>query len=172
MRSALAHQIGRPKKAIGTGGDFGGFGSELVVGFAGAAGVCRKGVAKPAQGESGGLSDSHDVPASGDGMAEGMNTTVWIKGGTISGGKNDAGGADSGADRSSSDDAHAGGSGGLIARTCYNGSANAQTGFRSSPVGNFSADIGRFVEGRQQALIDFGYLQHVLRPAAMGHVEK
>src|SRR5437660_9463266 len=73
MRSSLAHQVGSPQEAVGTDGNFGGLGGELIVGFAGAAGVCGKGVAEPAQGKAGGLRDAHDVPASGDGVAKRMD---------------------------------------------------------------------------------------------------
>src|SRR2546429_130785 len=140
MWGALAHQIGCPQEAVGTGGDFGGFGSELVVGFADAARVCRKSVAEPAQREAGGLRDAHDVPASGDGVAEGVDAATGIERWTIGGRKNHAGGANGGADRSSGDDAHASGAGGLVTCTRYNWSTSAQSCFRSPFAGNFPAD--------------------------------
>src|SRR5467141_3685897 len=172
MWGALAHQIGCPQKAVGTGGDFGGFGSKLVVGFADAARVCRKSVAEPAQREAGGLRDAHDVPASGDGVAEGVDATAGIERWAIGGGKNDAGRANRGADRSSGDDAHAGGASGLVTCARYNRSTNAKSCFRSPFAGNLSADTRRFVERGQQTFVDFGGLQHLLRPAAMSHGEK
>src|SRR6267378_3313234 len=132
MRRALAHQIGRPQEAVGTGRNLSGFGSELIVGFAGTTGACSEGVAKPAQGEPGGLRYAHDMPASWNGVAEGVDAAEGIERRAVGGGKNDAGGADGGADGSGGDDAHAGGSGGLIARTGYNRSTNAQTCFRGS----------------------------------------
>src|SRR5258708_22274491 len=94
--------------------------------------------------------------------SERVDTAVRIERGAVGGGKDDARSADGGADRSGRDDAHAGGSGRLVARTRYNRRANAQPRFRCSFAGNFSADFGRFVEGRQQALINFGGLQHFL----------
>src|SRR5438093_1616685 len=158
MRSALAHEIGRPQEAVGTCGNFGGFGCELVVSFLSAAGICCKGIAKPAQREAGGLRDTHDVPASRDGVAKRVDAAARIKCGAISGGKNDAGSANRSADRSGRDDAHARGAGGLVACTGHNGRANAQTCFRGSFAGNFRAHGRRFVEQRQQAFIDFGAL--------------
>ena len=112
------------------------------------------------------------MPASGDGVAEGVDATAEIERGAIGGGKNDTRGANGGADRSSGDDAHAGGAGGLVTRTRHYRSTTAQSCFRSPFAGNLSADARRFVEGGQQALIDFGGLQDLQRPAAMGHVEK
>src|SRR5438876_1706704 len=172
MRSALAHEIGRPQEAVGTCGNFGGFGCELVVSFLSAAGICCKGIAKAAQREAGGLRDTHDVPASRDGVAKRVDAAARIKCGAISGGKNDAGSANRSADRSGRDDAHARGAGGLVACTGHNGRANAQTCFRGSFAGNFRAHGRRFAEQRQQAFIDFGALQHFPRPAAIGHIEK
>ncbi len=127
MRRALAHQIRRPQKAIGTGGDFGGFGSELVVGFEDAARVCHEGVTKPTQGESCGLGNAHNVPATRDGVAKGVDAAARVERRTIRCGKNDAGSTDGGADRSSRHDAHSGGPGRLVACTCNDGSAGAQT---------------------------------------------
>src|SRR6266481_5876465 len=95
MRGALAHQIRCPQEAVRTGRDFGGFGGELVVRFAGTAGICCKGVAEPAQGEAGGLSDAHDVPAPRNGVAKSVDAAVGIKSGAIRGRKNNARSADS-----------------------------------------------------------------------------
>src|SRR4029077_17859064 len=123
-----------------SGRDFGGFVGQLVVGFAGPAGICREGIAKPAEREPGGLRHAHDMPASGDGMAESVDATEGIERGAVGGGKNDAGGANRGADRSSGDNAHAGGTGSLVTCTRYNSSTNAQSCFRSPFAGNLSAD--------------------------------
>ena len=49
MRCALSHQIRSPQEAIGTGGNFGGFGGEAIVGFARTTGVHCKIVAEPSQ---------------------------------------------------------------------------------------------------------------------------
>src|SRR5437660_1898518 len=87
MRGTLAHQIRRPQEAVGTGGNFGGFGGELVVGFAGTAGICCKRIAEPAQGEACSLRDSHDVPASRNGVAKSMDAAVRIERGAIRDGK-------------------------------------------------------------------------------------
>src|SRR5437660_10028105 len=111
MRRALTHEIGSPQEAVGTGGNFGGFGGELVVSFASAAGICCKGIAEPAQREAGGLRDTHDVPASRDGVAKRVDAAARIECRAICGGKNDAGGADGSADRSRRDDAYACGAG-------------------------------------------------------------
>jgi len=172
MRGALAHEIRRPQEAVGTGRNFGGFGGELVVGFANAAGICSEGIAEPAQGEASGLRDAHNVPASRDGVAKRVDAAMRIERGAIGGGKNDAGSADGGADGSSRDDAHAGSSGGLIACASDNGSADAETCFRGALAGNFPADSGRLVKGWQQAFVEFGGLQHFPRPATMGDIEK
>src|SRR4029077_19285508 len=99
MRRALAHQIGSPQEAVGTGRDSGGFGGELVVGFAGATGIYCKSVAEPTQREAGGLGDAHDVPAPRNGVAKRVNAAKRIKSGAIRGRKNNARSADSGADR-------------------------------------------------------------------------
>ncbi len=99
MRGALAHQIRCPQEAVRTGRDFGGFGGEPIVGFAGAAGIYCKSVAEPTQREAGGLGDAHDVPAPGNGMAKRVNAAKRIKSGAIRGRKNNARSADSGADR-------------------------------------------------------------------------
>src|SRR6267154_2026607 len=112
------------------------------------------------------------MPPAGNGVAEGVDAAARIERRPISRGKNDAGSADGGADRSGHDDAHAGGTGGLVACASNDGSAGTQTRFRGALAGNFAADIGRLVQGREQAFIDFGGLQHLLRPAAMGHIEK
>src|SRR5467141_999393 len=156
MRRALAHQIGCPQEAIGAGRDFSSFGGKLIVGFADSAGICREGITKPAQREPGGLRYAHDVPASGNGMTEGVDATAGIERGPIGGGKNDAGGANGGANRSSGDDAHAGPAGGLVTCTSYYRSTNAQSCFRSPFRGNLPADTRRFVEGGEQTLVDFG----------------
>ena len=99
MRRALANQIGSPQEAVGTGMDFGGFGGELVIGFAGAAGIYCKSVAEPAQREAGCLGDAHDVPAPGNGVAKRVNAAKRIESGAIRGRKNNARSADSSADR-------------------------------------------------------------------------
>ena len=48
MRGALAHEIGSPEKAVGTGGNFGSFGGEAIVRFRRARGIDRERVAEPA----------------------------------------------------------------------------------------------------------------------------
>src|SRR6266571_5460796 len=172
MRSALAHQIGCPQEAVGTGGNSGGFFGEAVVGFSRAARIHCECVAEPAQREPRGLRYAHDVPASGNRVAESVHATLGIERGTIRGGKDDAGGADGGADGSGCDDAHAGGASGLVACASHNRSADFQTSFRSASGRKFSADLGRFEQARQESLVKFRSLQHSARPAAMGYVEE
>ncbi len=91
-----------------------------------------------------------------------MDAAARVKRRSIGGRKDDAGGTDGGANCSGHDDAHAGGTGGLVACASNDGSVGTQTRFRGALAGNFAADIGRFVQGRQQAFIDFGRLQHFL----------
>src|SRR5437660_1178207 len=112
------------------------------------------------------------MPAAGNGMAKDVDTTARVKRRPIGGRKDDAGGTDGGANCSGHDDAHAGGTGGLVACASNDGSAGTQTRFRGALAGNFAADIGRLVEGRQQAFINLSSLQHLLRPTAMGHIER
>ena len=81
------------------------------------------------------------MPASRYSVAEGVHATAGIERGAIRGGKNDAGGADRGADCSSRDDTHAGGTSGLVARTRYNRRTNAQACFCGPFTRNLSADI-------------------------------
>src|SRR5438445_13392237 len=93
MRSALAHEIGRPQEAVGTCGNFGGFRCALVVSFLSAAGICCKGIVKPEKRETGRLRDTHNVPASGDGVEQSVDTADRLKRGASSGVSNAAGSA-------------------------------------------------------------------------------
>ena len=92
-------------------------------------------------------------------MAEGVNSALRIKRGPIRGGKDNAGGADGGADGSGCDDAHAGGTSGLVTCASHNRSADFQTSFRSASGRKFCADLGRFEQARQESLVKFRSLQ-------------
>src|SRR5262249_32585427 len=78
---ALTHEIGSPEQAVRSGRSRGGFGGEDVIGIG--AGLCgeirRELIAKPAQRESCRLRDAHDVPASGNGVAEGVKAASRIE---------------------------------------------------------------------------------------------
>ena len=74
-----------------------------------------------------------------------MNAAERIERGAIGGGENYSRGADGGADSSWRHDAHAGGSGGLIACAGDDGSASGEAGGGRAFSRNFAANFGGFV---------------------------
>src|ERR1700727_2458576 len=77
MGSALSHQIRGPQQTICTGRNCGCFGREFIVGIFPFRRT--KIVAQPAQRQPSRLSNSHDMPAARDGVAERVQPSFWIK---------------------------------------------------------------------------------------------
>ena len=87
-------------------------------------------------------------------MAEGMQTSLGIQRRTISRSKHHAGSSDGCADRSGARDAHAHGARSLISRAGNDRSSSFQTRGLGTCVRNFSADLRRFVQCRQQSNVN------------------
>jgi hypothetical protein len=107
---AFAEEIGRPEEAVATGGDFRGECCKVIVGVQG-----HEGVAEVAEAEARAVGDSHDVPDAGCGVTEGVDAAPGVERRCGGGGENDTGGPNGGGDRAWGEDAHADGSGALVA---------------------------------------------------------
>src|SRR5215831_2637609 len=126
MRRALSHEIGRPKHTIGTRAHGGCFASEFVVRKNG--GILQE-ISNPPKRQPRSLCNSHDVPATGNCVAESMNTAFDVESWRVGGGKDHAGSSYRRAHRSSADDAHADGAASLVS-----GSSNNRNVGRKSSV--------------------------------------
>ena len=100
-------------------------------------------VAIPAQRQACSLRDSHDVPASRNGMAEGMKAASRVHGRAIGRCEDYAGSSDCGTDRACASNTHAYGSGGLVSCSGYNRRSAAQAGCFGSGSGNLAANLWR-----------------------------
>src|SRR5580704_12116620 len=97
MRRAFAHEIGCPENTARARRNVCGLLGKAVVCIAAVFLAGAKLIAKPPQGESGGLCNSHDVPAIRNRMAEGVEATFGVKRGAVCCGENHAGSSDRGA---------------------------------------------------------------------------
>ncbi len=165
--SAFAEEVGSPEQAVAAGGDFGGEGAECVVAAGGG-----EGVAEVAEAEARAVGDSHDVPAAGSGVAEGVEAAEAVLGGGVGGGEDDSAGADGGGDGAGGEDAHADGSGALISGSGSYGRACGEAGGSGSGVGDAGADLGAFEEAGKPLHGDSGGFGDFGGPAAVGDVEQ
>ena len=127
VRGTLAEEIGRPENSVTACRGFGGDGHQLLVGGGLVLRAGADDVAEPAQREACGLGHSHNVPAAGHGVAEGVETAEGIADGRIGGGEDDAGGADGGADGAGLENSHADRACALIAGAGNDGRAGDET---------------------------------------------
>ena len=148
-----------------------GFLGECVVRISTLRVIGSKLIAKPSQRQAGSLSDAHDVPAIGNGVAKGVDAALRIDDWTRSRGKNHAGGANGGAHRAGPHDAHADGASRLIASAGDNGDACMYAGFARAFGGDRSSDFLRFKKFGKQGLVYFGSLENFVGPFPSGHVE-
>ena len=172
MRRALAHEVRRPEGAFGACRHGSGFGGEAFIGVAAVIWTSAKAIAEPAEREACGLRDTHDVPASGDGMAEGVQAAFGIERRAVCCGKNDTGSPDSRADDSSARDAHADRTGSLIAGTSDDWSSSAKTCGVCTRVGELAANFLRFVKFWKKFYVDACFAENFARPSAMRDVEQ
>ena len=171
MRCALTHEIRSPEKAVASGRSFGGVIGEVLVGITAVTSDGSELIPEPAQGKTGGLRYSHDVPLAGNRVTEGMQTSLRIESRAIGSGEHDARSADGGADSSSRDDSHAGSASCLIARAGDYGSVGFQSGCLRSFERDAAADVGRFVELRKKALVDLGGSEYFGGPSTVGDIK-
>ena len=167
MRGALAEEVGGPHEAVAAGGSVGGLGEQLLVGAGG-----REGVAEVAEAEARAVGDAHDVPAAGGGVAEGVEAAEAVFGGRVGCGEDDAAGADGRRDGAGREDAHADGSGALVACACGYGGASGQAGGSGAGGADAGADLGAFEEPGQPLHGDACGFGHLGGPAAVGDVEQ
>ena len=171
MRSALAHQIGRPERPFRAGRGRGGFGGHAFVGIAAVIRSSAKTIAEPSQRKTGGLRHAHDVPAVGDGVAERVQPALRIECGTIRCSENDAGRADRCANDAGTHNSHSDCACGLIACARYGWRADFEAGGLCAFLGKLSAYLRRFVERGKPFLRDFRAREDFNGPAAVGHIE-
>jgi hypothetical protein len=167
VRGAFAEEVGSPEESVAASGGLGGEGGELVVGEVG-----REGVAEVAEAEAGAVGDSHDVPAIGCGVAEGVEAAEAVFDGGVGGGEDYSAGADGGGDGAGGEDSHTDGSGALIACSGGYGSAFGEAGGCGSGGADAGADLGTLKEAREPGEGDPGGFGDLGGPAAMGDVEE
>src|SRR6185437_2275849 len=171
VRCALAEEIGSPEDAVAACRGFGGEGHQLFIG--GGLTLCAgtDDITKPAQRQACRLGNSHNVPAAGHGVAEGVKSAERVTDGRIGGGKNDAGGADGGADGTGLENSHADCACALVAGTGDNGRASDEAGRGSGGFVDLGADLGGLKQLRKPLDGDAGGFGHWDGPAAVGDVE-
>src|SRR4029077_10596201 len=172
VRSALAHQVGRPENAFGACWNRGGFCGEAFIRIAAVVGACAKTIAEPAEREACGFSHPHDVPTAGDGVTESVEAASGIERGAICSGKNHAGSSDGGADDSGACNSHANRTGSLIACACHNRCSCVKTAYVCSRFRKLAANFLRFVKFWKVLYVDACFGEHFARPNAVRDVEQ
>src|SRR5215472_9755188 len=117
MRRALSHEIGRPKHTIGTRAHGASFASQFVVRKSGA---ISQEISNPPKRQPRSLCHPHDVPATGNRMAESMNTAFDVKRWRVGRRKDHPGSSYRRANGTGADDAHAHGAAGLVSGSSNN----------------------------------------------------
>src|SRR5258708_40270225 len=121
MGSAFTHQIWRTEESIRPCGNSGSLSGKLLVRIDTVYLSAQQAVTKPAQGKARRLGDTHHVPAAGNGVAKGMQASLWIEGRTIRRREHNTRCPDCDTYRSGPNNAHAGCPGCLVSRSRYDG---------------------------------------------------
>ena len=168
VRCSFPHEIRSPEHSSGPGRNLRCLCAQLVVRRGGRSEV----VAKPTQGKAGRLGHSHHVPASGYGMAEGVQPSQRVGDRGVGSSKDHPRSTDGGAYIARTDNPHPGCACSLIARARHHRRAGLQAGAGGSRLGHMTDDLLRFMESRQAVGAEPNRIEHGIRPAAMRHIEQ
>ena len=177
MGRALARQIRKEEQPLAAGGRLGSCAGQQIIGVLPAA--CRRrafrlpqAVAQPAEGAARGKHDPHQMPPSGDSMAEGVQTALCFGSKPVRMGEYHTRGSRRDGDDSRLNHPAADSLGSLIPPAADYRRSGLQTGLPGRGSGDRAGYIRRFRAARQPLGRYVEGAEHFIRPAPPAHVQQ
>ncbi len=167
MRRTLPHQVRRPKQTVRARRRFGGFLHQSMV-----RSPAPELIAKPPQGQTRPLRNTHHMPAPRDCVAKRVNSSLWLNHRTACSRKHHARSSDCRADVPWFNDSHSDGARRLITRAGNHRSAFSKSAGPRAIVRHAPGDLRRLENIRQNLRPQIGFPEHLRRPPAVHHIKQ